>query len=342
MSPTTATAGAPLPVIFFHGLGGNPTRGDALAKALEAQGRALVALSFCPDERSALSLHKQVPLAIAQVREVVATDDRFKNGYVFVGHSQGGLLARAVVEEMDDHRVHTLISLAGVQNGFFYGPQPLDEAPMRVLLEGFGAFVLPTEVFDFGKFQDDKNSLRGALQLEFAKLSAERHDLHHEFSFVNLARSPAFDEWTRTSSFLAAVNNVNHVDEGDVQAVEDQQRRKRNFLKLQAAHFFASPGDGEVAPWQTSHFGRYSHVDSQDHVLSKFEELQVVDMRETEEFVNDTFGLRTLSERGALFLHEVPDIPHCGWVRDEPFADEPTRICAFQDVFDQHLVAVLP
>ena len=43
----------------------------------------------------------------------------FQNGYVLVGHSQGGLLARTVVEMMPNHKVHTLISMASPQMGIF-------------------------------------------------------------------------------------------------------------------------------------------------------------------------------------------------------------------------------
>lgn len=141
-----------LPAFFFHGITGNPGEAVRLEKALASQDRALVALSFCPSEKSTISLHKQVPLAIAQIRSIVASDERFQNGYVFIAHSQGGMLARAVVEEMNDHQVHTLISLAGAQNGMFYGPQPEDACPLMVFLSGFGAMILPTDL-DFAAYR---------------------------------------------------------------------------------------------------------------------------------------------------------------------------------------------
>ncbi|KAI9905641.1 hypothetical protein PsorP6_013801 [Peronosclerospora sorghi] len=39
------------------------------------------------------------------VRELVASNAAFDDGYIFVGHSQGGLISRAVIEEMNDHKV---------------------------------------------------------------------------------------------------------------------------------------------------------------------------------------------------------------------------------------------
>lgn len=334
-----------LPVFFFHGITGYPEEAVHLQKALEAQGRELVALSFCPHECSIQSLHAQVPMAIRQVREIVARDRRFQAGYVFIGHSQGGIMARSVIEEMDDHQVHTFISLAGAQNGVFYGPQAEDLVPLRVLLSGFGQQLVPREVFDFDKYQDrfgdDPNVLRGEIQRDTAQLIVDRPDLQDEYSFVNLARFPDFSEWVKANAFLPVMNNVNECNDDD-KCVDNKLRRKQNFLKLQAAHFFASPNDGVIAPWQICQFGRYSEVDSLDEITTEFEDLRIVGMNETLEFVEDTFGLRTLSERGGLFLYEVPGVSHGCWIADGRRLDDPTKFCEFQPLFDEFIAPILP
>jgi hypothetical protein len=61
-------------------------------------------------------------------------------------------------------------------------------------------------------------------------------------------------------------------------------------------------------------------------------------MHETEEYVD---GLRTLDECGLLFLHEVPNAPHLGWILSIslPGFDDPAS--EFQSVFDQHLALIL-
>jgi len=64
-------------------------------------------------------------------------------------------------------------------------------------------------------------------------------------------------------------------------------------------------------------------------------------MRETEEYVDDTFGLRTLDERGALFLHEVPNVSHLGWIMNTPLSGFDDPASEFQSVFDQHLAPIL-
>ncbi|KAE9089098.1 hypothetical protein PF010_g19132 [Phytophthora fragariae] len=132
-----------LPVFFFHGLTGNSTEGFNYQANLTAEGRVFVPLAFCERECSLTALNIQVPMVIAVVREVVATDERFANGYIFIGHSQGVMMARAVIEQMDDHNVHTFVSLAGGVNGIFYGPQEADRNSIHDLGAGFGAAVLP-------------------------------------------------------------------------------------------------------------------------------------------------------------------------------------------------------
>jgi len=334
-----------LPVFFFHGITGYPEEAVHLEKALAAEGRALVALSFCPRQCSTQSLLTQVPMAVAQVRSIVATDQRFQGGYVFIGHSQGGIMARAVIEDMDDHRVHTFISLAGVQNGVFYGPQVADRVPLQILLAGFGQQLIPRSVFDFNRYltrhEEDARTLRGEIQRDLCVLSDNEPKLEDEYSFVNLARFPAFDEWVRTNKFLPELNNVNVCNLDDLECEQDKQRRKRNFTTLKTAHFFASPNDGVVAPWQISIFSRYSEVSMVDEIESKFEELTIVGMRDTLEYANDTFGLRTLDERGSLFLHQVQGVAHGCWVHDCWRSDDPTQFCEWQPNYDRHVYPLL-
>ncbi|ETL24168.1 hypothetical protein L916_21820, partial [Phytophthora nicotianae] len=202
-----------LPAFFFHGLTGDPSNAVKYEQAFAANDRALVALSFAPGAESVAALPTQIPKAIAQIREVVASDERFQNGYVFIGHSLGGIMARSVIEEMDDHQVHTLISLAAPQSGLFYGPQPEDTIPMQVLctMANYELQMFPTDIFDFATYQNDSNpaGLRGQAQRAFAELSVNKPELHEQFAFVNLGRFPANEVLLESNPFLPAINNVN-------------------------------------------------------------------------------------------------------------------------------------
>ena len=65
-------------------------------------------------------LKQQVKGVIKQIRAMVAANETlYADGWNMVCKSQGGLTCRCVLEEMDDHRVDTFVSLAGPQMGAF-------------------------------------------------------------------------------------------------------------------------------------------------------------------------------------------------------------------------------
>ncbi|KAL3664171.1 hypothetical protein V7S43_011052 [Phytophthora oleae] len=130
------------------------------------------------------------------------------------------------------------------------------------------------------------------------------------------------------------MNNVNPCLPGNDECIYDQHRRKANFLKVEQAHFFASPDDGVIMPWQSSLFGRYTEVDTLEGIETNFAELTIVNMTETLEYKSDTFGLRTLDKRNGIHLHEVDNIPHVCWVRD-------SGNCSWATIYDQYIYPAL-
>ncbi|KAH7479925.1 Protein PNS1 [Phytophthora ramorum] len=184
-------ADSKLPVFFFHGVTGNATNGRNIKANLTAEGRVFVGLTFCENECSVQSVTAQIPLAVDQIRSIVKNDSRFDNGYHFVGHSQGGGIARAVVENMDDHKVHALDSrpaespAAGVQPSA--PPLESNAPPVKrecndfIFLLPFVAVVVLTAVFaakygdefiDATQVQDVSESSGVKLLLRVVGLSA--------------------------------------------------------------------------------------------------------------------------------------------------------------------------
>ena len=79
--------------------------------ALSADVNSLVGRSLAP-------LKTQVQAVIAAIRGLISADpSRYSDGYNLVCKSQGALICRCVIEEMDDHKVDVFISLAGPQAG---------------------------------------------------------------------------------------------------------------------------------------------------------------------------------------------------------------------------------
>ncbi|KAK1940075.1 Lysosomal thioesterase PPT2-A [Phytophthora citrophthora] len=327
---SSATDISNLPVFFFHGLSDDYTAGDNFVSNLTAEGRTVVSLSFCDSSCSFQSLLTQVPLAIAAVRETVANNSAFEDGYIFIAHSQGGAISRAVIEEMDDHKVKRYISMAGVQNGIFNGPNDADALAESGV--SYLNFIVPATVFNFSKYSPE--DAYGKVERDIVQFTLENPAFQYEYSYFNLQRSPQFGSWSYTNPFLPVVNNVNPCLPGATQCLDDKKRRKDNFLKLESAYFFISPEDGTITPWQSSIFGRYSEVNSVEEIKTNFSELTVVDMKDTVEYTNDTFGLRSLDERGGLFLVTTDNVTHVCWSRD-------SGDCSFQDVYDTYIYPAL-
>ncbi|KAG7395418.1 holo-[acyl-carrier-protein] synthase [Phytophthora boehmeriae] len=328
---TTCTSVSDLPVIFFHGLGFTSSAGDTFVNNLAAENRTAVSLSFCTDSCSFESLATQVPLAVAAVREIVANNSAYDNGYIFLAHSQGGTISRAVIEEMDDHKVKRYISLAGVQNGIFPGPDDADG--LAAAGTGVLQHLMPRpDIFNFSAYAPE--DAYGKVQRDVVQFTLENPELQYEYTYFNLLRSPQFGSWASSNVFFPVVNNVNPCLPGNDQCIFDQRRRKANFLKLESAHFITSPEDGSVTPWQSSHFGRYSEVSSIDAIKKNFSNLVVVEMKDTLEYTSDTFGLRTLDERGGLFLPTVANVTHACWVQDD-------NDCLVQDTYDTYVYPLL-
>lgn len=330
-APSKKTA---LPIFYFHGVTDNATTGRNIQANLTAEGRLFTPLTFCESLCSLQALTNQIPLAIAQIRSIVANDSRYDSGYVFVTHSQGGGIARGVIEEMDDHKVKALVSLAGTVNGGFYGPQPEDLVPLYVYANYLGQLQVPATLFNFSSYSPA--DFNGKLQRDITELAANNPALENQFSAFNLIRSPSFDQFAQSNPYFPVINNVNVCKTGDLQCLVDKLRRRKNFLKLTEAHFFGSSSDDVVAPWQQAILGYYSEVTSSEEVKTKFASLKVLEMKQTREYMNDTYGLKTLDKRGGLFLHAVQGVSHSCWLRDY-VANGQTAECKFQPNYNANV-----
>lgn len=95
-----------------------------------------------------------------------------------------------------------------------------------------------------------------------------------------------------------------------------------------------------MTPWQIELLGHLSEVSSLDELEDEFENLAVLNMTETREYANDTYGQRTLDERGGLFLHEVADVAHGCWIYDTTAASDGVD-CSWDAIYDQHVYTLL-
>ena len=55
----------------------------------------------------------------ALIETTVADNATFAGGYHFLGHSQGGLILRCILQTWSGHQVENFVSMAGIQQGMY-------------------------------------------------------------------------------------------------------------------------------------------------------------------------------------------------------------------------------
>ncbi|XP_055639690.1 lysosomal thioesterase PPT2 homolog isoform X1 [Toxorhynchites rutilus septentrionalis] len=143
------------------------------------------------------------------------------DGVILLGYSQGGLLARAVLQTYPNHCVKKLISLSSPQAGQ-YGTE-------------FLHLIFPSLV------------ARTAYQLFYTYVGQHT-------SVGNYWNDPhQQDLFEQFSIFLPYVNN-------DLPSTNSTVFRE-SLLKLDELILIGGPDDGVITPWESSHFGYYNRTD---------------------------------------------------------------------------------
>lgn len=189
-------------------------------------------------------------------------------GVTLVCYSQGAILCRALLEQMDDHPVHTFISLAGPLAGQF---------GVSRFLVGWYWWGSKYDVYDY--------AYKGISQ---------------RVSIFNYWKDPLhFREYLEGNTFLPYIENEKKHSRMGVY--------KRNFLRTERIVLIGGEDDEVIEPWQSSLLG--FHQRGSDKI--------VLDVRKTPAYLNNTYGLRSLDERGGLIIHSIPGVTHLRWHQEE-------------------------
>ena len=174
-----AMAAAYRPIVFMHGFAISEHAGTAhdwdQVRAWVEQyhpGTVTTAVPLFQGFDSTRPLTEQLPALVSFLQNLTAN----YSSWIAVGHSQGGLLMRCVAETMPRSRIRRLVSLAGVQNGY-YG------VPLAVKYLGR---VLPLDV---------------ATDLFYSSV------LQDELSIANFWRSPDEQLFAGKNVYLPLLNN---------------------------------------------------------------------------------------------------------------------------------------
>lgn len=274
-----------LPVFMMHGLGTGVEDFDQLAPLIERvhPGTVVHVIPLFQMKDSYKALQTQVETVSGYIRAVVQQNPAtYQNGYNMVCYSQGGLLCRALIEFMDDHNVHTFISMAAPHMGV-YGP------------EFFKAVI--------------KDPFWQKFTLDNVWMVASNWIAQSTLSIANLWHDPMHPTAT-PNGFLPKYNNLLNDPEGNA-------KRKANFVRLQKAVFLAglmggANWDGSVQPSCSGVFEYYTEGSTTEFTPMKLQQV----------YTQDTFGLRTLDDSGRLEVHAAPMVFHQDWVREEHVARE--------------------
>lgn len=148
--------------------------------------------------------------------------EEYPDGINLIGYSQGGLIARCILEQFPNHNVKTFISLSAPQGGQ-YGtkflhtifPELVRETAYELFYSTMGQHI------SVGNFWNDP---------------------HHQHLFF------------KYSTFLPFVNNINNT--------LNSYLFKQGLLRLREMILIGGPNDSVITPWQSSQFGHFTKNES--------------------------------------------------------------------------------
>lgn len=207
-----------LPVIFMHGIFDSYHVFDAALELMkkERPQTFVKAIDMYSDFESMAPMSQQVSKGVEILRNITQGFD----SYHLLCHSQGTLICRGMLEEMDDHRVDTFFAVTGPMMGQFGIPETWLHwlpAPLNN--------VTTDQIFRMvykSYFQDT-------------------------LSIANYWKDPNhLDMYLADNIFLPMLNNeVQH---------SDSARFRSNFLRVRKVTMFASPDDTVIYPWYSALF----------------------------------------------------------------------------------------
>ncbi|XP_049963120.1 lysosomal thioesterase PPT2 homolog [Schistocerca serialis cubense] len=211
-----ATVSAYKPLIIMHGiLTGRKSMVSMAEHIQEAHPGTEITIinKYAAWESLAPMWHQVVDVG----REIMKISAAHPDGINLIGYSQGGLIARAILQQFPNHNVKTFISLSSPQAGQ-YGTQ-------------FLHLFFPNLVRET------------AYELFYSSLGQHT-------SVGNYWNDPYHKElYYNYSKFLPYINN-------ELESPYSSQY-KYGLTKLDNLVLIGGPDDGVITPWESSHFGYY-------------------------------------------------------------------------------------
>lgn len=242
---------------------------------------------------------------------LVTICERHPEGVHLVGYSQGGLIARAILQSFDNLNVRNFISLSAPQGGQ-YGSMHFEEQ--------FISFFLTFKILIFTSFL-----VAAYIQSIFPHLRSETlfnlvySPVGQETSVGNYWKDPHHqDLYNKHCTFLPSINN-------EVKT-QNSSRFRENLLKVNEMILVGGPDDSVIEPWESrcgndwdsNHWNLYLIVNIllwvfHSHFAYFDENEKVVPFYRQTAYENDDLGLKTLNTNGRLRIITLPNIHHLTW-----------------------------
>lgn len=209
------------PVIIFHGIIQSPLEIKTLRLFIEEAhpGTNVHTIDLFDYLESFQPLWHQVEVMRNAIAPIMKTA---KNGVHVIGYSQGGMIARGIIQTTDYHNVNNFIALSSPLSGQ-YGD--------TYTLSWFFPHLLKEEMYKFF----------------YTKYG-------QKWSVGNYWKDPhQYERYREFSDFLAHLNNEAKPDK-----TRFRSEWRTNFTKLKKLILIGGPDDRVITPWQSAQFGFYN------------------------------------------------------------------------------------
>lgn len=286
----------PYPIVLLHGIISDKTELTTVANWLmEKLPNKVYNIEIGNGKMD--SIFKTMDWQLNELCYQIYSIPELENGFHFIGMSQGGLLARGYVERCNKFPVQNLITWVSPQAG----------------------------VYGIGNIS--------GLDINFKNIYTPIYQ--NIYSFSGYWKDPyQYEKYLGSASYLPYLNNEERnsqntltsydlLDDNWASIAWEPEQNKANMLSLKNFVMIWSPNDDVICPPESGKFSFYDTKSNQATQSTKAtqsnELLPIIDLFESEQYIKDFIGLRTLYESNRLHILET-NCTHTGHKTQECFS----------------------
>lgn len=261
---------ASYPVVLLHGVASDATKMNTLSNWIQDTFQTKV-FNIEIGNGVKTSMYTALPIQLDELCQTIYKNDELKEGFNFIGMSQGGLLARGYVERCNAYPVKNLITLVS-PNG--------------------GTIVKSIDLNMYTDFYQNhfsvSNYWRDPLKLnEYLTMCCYLPILNNEI-IIDIIKEN--DIYGNVNSYIDDDDDYDddYVDNNDIANNQREQLKTlENFVMVW------SPNDGVVFPPESGKFSFYDEF------------YNVIPLENTELYKTDALGLKYLNDNNKLHIHHT-------------------------------------